>query len=154
MTLSISYCKCPQKRKFPSYTTQIIVLDLNRQLTTLLTTKTRSNKLFRKFSFQRCVASVWPYVIFFNLIKKSCYPPSFLKYLKILMKTSSPLRMSAWEKSFLKSMILLYKPSIHYKINLTVAHCTSGEYELRGSLDSLVCTYPLTQYHALNFLIV
>ena len=35
-----------------------------------------------------------------------------------------------------------------------MAHCTTVEYEFRGSVDSLFWTSPLTQYHALNFLIV
>ena len=83
-------------------------------------------------------------------------PPSLLKYLESSMKTGYPLGISAWAKALVKSTIWLCKPRIHCKINInfTVAHCTTGEYEFRGLQDSLFWISLITQYRALNFLIV
>ena len=74
---------------------------------------------------------------FFNLCDKT---PAFLRHIAY----------------FVKSILWLCKPRIHCKINtkLTVAHWTTSEYEFRGLGDNLFWISPLTQYHALNFLIV
>ena len=85
----------------------------------------------------------------------SCCPPSLLKSLGSSMKTGSPLGISAWAKAFVKSILRLCKPIIHWKINinLTLAHWTTGEYEFRGLRDNRFWISPLTQYCTLNFLI-
>ena len=86
----------------------------------------------------------------------SHFPPSILKSLGSSMNNGSPLGIYAWLKAFMKSIIWLYKPRIHCKINinLTVAHWTTGEYEFWGLGDNRFWISPLTQYRALNFLIV
>ena len=100
----------------------------------LLITKPRSNKPFQSFSYHMCAALSWSYRLFFHLRTTSCCPPSLMKSLGSSMKTGSPLGISAWAKAFVKSILWLWKPRIHCKINinLTVAHWTTGEYEFRG----------------------
>ena len=79
-----------------------------------------------------------------------------IEFLGSSIKTGSPLGISAWAKAFVKSILWLCKPRIHCQINinLTVAHWTTGEYEFRGLGDNRFWISPLTQYLALNFLIV
>ena len=156
MTLSISYCEHSHKKQSSAYTTQITVLDMNRHRYTFLTTKRKSNKPFRNFSYQRRAASAWPYRHFFNLRTKSCYSPPLLKSLGISMKTGSTIGISVWAKTCLKSILLLCKTRIHLKINinLTRYHWTTEEYDFNGSEDSTFFTPPLTQYRYLDFLIV
>ena len=60
-SLSISYFEHAQKRKSYTYTTQITVLDMNNQGSTLLTTKPLYNKPFHKFSYHKHVALYLPY---------------------------------------------------------------------------------------------
>ena len=135
---------------------QNTVLDMKIQGSTLITTKPLSTKPFSKFSYQRCAAWAWPYRLLFNLMTTSHCPPSLLKSLVISIRTGSPLGISAWSNSFVKSILWLYKPRIHCKINIniTIDHWTTGEYESRVSGDSLFWKPPFTQYRALNFLIV
>ena len=129
---------------------------MNRQVFTFLITKPRSNKLFLHFSYNRHAALAWAYRIFFNLITTSPYLPSLLKSLGSSKKTGPPIGIFSWAKACVKSILWLCKPIVHCKINtnLTVAHCTTGEYEFRGLGDSLFWICPLTQYLALNFLII
>ena len=87
ITLSISDCERPQNIQSSIYTTQNTVLNMNRQVSTLLITKTQSNKPFRKFSYQRRASLAWPYMLFFNLRTISCCSPSLLKSLGSSMKT-------------------------------------------------------------------
>ena len=56
----------------------------------------------------------------------------------------------------MKSILWLCKTRIHCKINinLTVANCATEEYNFRGLGDSLFCASSITQYRALNFLIL
>ena len=128
---------------------------MNIQVSTLLTTKPRSNKTFRIFSYQRHTDSAWPYSFLFNLITTSHWPQSLLKYVGSSMKTGSPLGISSWENSFVKSILWIWKHRIHFKLNIyfTVAHWSTWKYEFRGSGDSLFWTFPLTQYRSFNFLI-
>ena len=87
-----------REKKSSTYTTQITVLDMNRQVSTLLITKTRSNKPFHNFSYHRHAASAWPYRLFFNLRTTLSCSPSILKSLGSSMRTGSPLGISAWAK--------------------------------------------------------
>ena len=84
---------------------QAIVLDMNSQESTFLTTKLLSNKPFHKLSYQRRADLAWPYMLFFNPIKTSNCPPSLLKSLGSSMNTGYPLGISAWEKALVKSII-------------------------------------------------
>ena len=128
---------------------------MNMQVSILLVTKPLSNQPFCNFSYDRCAASDWTHGIFFNLITKSQCPPSLLKTLGSSMKTVSPLGIYYWVKAFENSIIWLFKPRIQHKtnINLTVAHCTTGEYEFKGSGYSIFWKCPITKYCGLNFLI-
>ena len=114
-----------------------------------------SNKPFHNLSYQRHAALAWPYRLLFKLRTTSHCPPSLLKSLGSSKKTGSPLGISDRAKEFVKSILWLCKPRIHYKINtkLTVAHWNTVEYEFRGSGYSILWTPPLTQYRALNPLI-
>ena len=112
---------------------------MNRQRYIMLITKPRSNKLFCKFLYHRSVDSAWPYRLFFGMRTTSYCPPSLLKSVRSEMKTDSPLAIRAWAKSFVKSILWLCKTRIECKINinLTVSHCTSVEYEFKGSGENI-----------------
>ena len=129
---------------------------MNRQGSNLLITKPHSNKPFCNFLYHMRAALAWPYRLLFNLRTTSSCPPSLLKYLGNSMKTGSPLGISALKKEFVKSILWLCKPRIHYKINInfTVSHWTTGEYEFRGLGYNRFWVSPLTQHRAFNFLIV
>ena len=129
---------------------------MNRQWSTLLITKPRSKKPFSNFSYHRRAALARLYRFFFNLRTTSCCPPSLLKSLGSSTNHGSQLGISAWAKAFVKSILWLCKPRIYCKINinLTVSHWTTGEYEFRGLGENSFWISPLTQYRALNFLIV
>ena len=133
--LSVSYFKRSQNRKLSTYTTQITVLYMNRQEPTLLTTKLQYKKSFCNCPYQGSLDLYWPCRILFNLRATSHFPPSLLKSLGSSMNNGSPIGTSAWENTFVNSIICLYKPIIHCKIdiNFTLGHCTTGEYEFRGS---------------------
>ena len=144
MDLLIKYLGCHKKIHPYTYTTQTEVLDIIKQGSTYLTKKLQSNKTFQNFSYHRSAYLTWPYRILFNITTTSNCPPSLLlKCLGILIKVCYPLGKSSWAMVFLKSILWLFKPRIHYKINtiLTVDHCTTGEYVLKGSWYSLFFRY-------------
>ena len=60
ITLSVSDYECIQNRQPSTYTTQITVLYMNCQGSTLAITKQLSHKPFRNFSYQRFAALDWP----------------------------------------------------------------------------------------------
>ena len=69
----------------------------------------------------------------FTLTTTSHCPPSLLNSLESSTNTGSTVGICVLEKPFLKSMLWLFKPIIHWKINmnLTVYHWTTVEYFLR-----------------------
>ena len=156
MILSISYFKHDEKGLSSTYTTQITVLDMDRHGYTLFASKLRCNKNNCNFSYQRCVYLDLTYRPFFNLRTTSHFPLSLLKFVISSMKTGSPLVISAWAEVFFKSKLWLYEPWIHFKINinLTIDHCTTEGYNLKGSGYNLFWKSPIAQYCFLNFLIV
>ena len=141
--------------KYSMYITQIQLFDMNRHGSTLITAKPKSNKLFNKISYQSRADLASPYRLLFNLRTTSCFFPSLWKYLGSPTKTGSPIGRSTWANIFVKSILWLWKTRIHWKINinLTMNHCTTEEYELKGLGDSIFWTCPLSQYSSLNFLI-
>ena len=131
----ISYYVLHQKIHPYTYTTQITILDIIKQGSIFLTTNLKSNKTFQNFTYHKHAYLTWTYRIIFNIITTSKFPPySLLKYLGIPINTCYPLGISAWSQVFLKSILWLFKPRIHYKINtiFTVYHCTTGKYIFKG----------------------
>ena len=148
MTLLISYFEWHKKIQPYAYTTQIKVLDIIKQGSLFLTTKLLYNMPFKNISYHRRAYLTWPYRILFNIITTSIFPPSsLLKYLGISINPCPPIGISAWAKVFYKSILLIFKPRIHYKMNtiLTVYHCNTGKYVLKGSWYSLFFKYFHTQ---------
>ena len=104
-----SDCECAQNRQSYTYTTTITVLNMNIQGYNLLTTRPQYNKLFCKFSYQRCTASVCQYMILLKMRTTSYWPPSLLKYLRNSMKTGSPLGQPSLAKGICEVNTLTLK---------------------------------------------
>ena len=146
MTSSISEWGIFQNRKSSTYSMQINLFEMKRQVLASLFFKPLDSSPFFIFLYHSCGASNCPYIRLLVLSTTSL-TLTHVESVWITIQKHFPLGISTFKNPLYKSIDLLFIPKIHENINiiLTVDHTTAGEYVFNVLLENLFCTFTLEQ---------